>query len=76
MKTHQAPDWQSYKMDWTGDPQPEMEPVEREIEKVDKALEALASWGILTATNYSRKKFDAHRKAVRGPVTMQKGSSE
>ncbi|NLF40549.1 hypothetical protein GX586_13980 [bacterium] len=60
----EASDWQTYKMDFQH-PHREIEPVEREIAIVDKALDALISAGILPHKEYDHERFRAHRAAVR-----------
>lgn len=62
-RTFQSDDWQSYKMDY-GQPQRELEPLEKEIAVVDAALAELHSAGILPHTSYDPAKMLAHRKAV------------
>jgi predicted O-methyltransferase YrrM len=58
-----VPDWAQYKMTYT-DPHRELESLEEETAVVDQALEALREAGVLPHTQYDRKRFLAHRKAV------------
>lgn len=62
--TFRADDWDQYKMD-IGKPHLELEPIEKEIEEVDKALATLVSAGILPHGVYDHEKMLAHRVAVR-----------
>lgn len=64
-KTYESKDWREYIMDWKGDPHPVMEPLEKEIEEVDKALQALADLGILSSVEYEKQLFLIHRQTVR-----------
>jgi predicted O-methyltransferase YrrM len=47
-----------------GQPHETLEPIEKEIEVVDAALQALVDEGILPHTRYDKDKLLAHRKAV------------
>lgn len=58
-----ASDWAQYKMTY-GNPHRELEPLEKEEEIVDQALEALRKAGMLPHTQYDHAKFLAHREAV------------
>lgn len=62
---YRAPDWQQYRMDWTGDPHPVMEDLHHEISAVDQALQALVDSAILPHGDYDHRKFLMHRQAVR-----------
>lgn len=62
-KEHRADDWATYRMDMRN-PHVELEPIEREIEVVNAALETLRELGILPHTRYDHTRFLAHRKAV------------
>jgi len=46
------------------DPHKAVEPLDKEIEIVNVALNSLKDAGILTATDYDHQRFDAHRTAV------------
>ena len=52
-------------MDWRGDPHPEMEPVEKEIDEVDRALDALVGYDVLPHKQYDFDLFTAHRNGVK-----------
>ena len=58
-----APDSDNYTMDYH-DPHKAVEPLDKEIEIVNVALNSLKDAGILTATDYDHQRFDAHRTAV------------
>jgi predicted O-methyltransferase YrrM len=62
---YRSSDWESYVMDWHGDPHPRMEAPEDEIVEIDSALSALVDRGILAHRSYDRDLFLAHRQAVR-----------
>lgn len=62
-QTYRVPDWDTLKMDF-GNPHRKLEPLEREIEVVAGALEALSEAGILPHSSYDHDKFLAHRRAV------------
>ena len=62
---YRSADWRDYIMDWQGDPHPQMEPPEEEIAEIDRALDALIGFGILSSAEYDKKKFLDHRKSVR-----------
>jgi predicted O-methyltransferase YrrM len=64
-KIYKANKWYDYVMDWSGDPHPAMEPQEKEIEEVQKALQALSRYQILPHSSYDYNKFMQHRKAVK-----------
>jgi predicted O-methyltransferase YrrM len=59
-----AQDWQQYVMNWY-DPHRTLEPLEREIALIDRALEAMVTAGILSHKTYSHEQMLAHRQAVR-----------
>jgi predicted O-methyltransferase YrrM len=61
--THQASDWQSYRMDYRN-PHLAVEPLAQEIGVVGEALEALRAAGILPHTGYDHDQLLAHRQAV------------
>lgn len=61
---YETTDWQHYDMNWYV-PHRRLEPLDREIEVVDGALEALMAYDVLPHTRYDREKFLAHRAAVR-----------
>jgi len=56
-------DWDTYRMAFD-DPHREIEPMDREIAVVDKALQALHQAGLLPHTDYDNDKLLAHRRAV------------
>lgn len=58
-----APDWERYRMDLNR-PFEVLEPLEREIRIVGKALAGLKKAGILTATEYDHDRYLRLRKAV------------
>ena len=58
-----ASDWDAYRMDYR-DPFRELEPMEREIEVVARALGALRDAGIVAGVDYDNERLLAHRKAV------------
>ena len=60
----EADGWQQYTMQWH-DPHREIEPLAREIEVVDRALDALVKAGVLPRGDYDLDKMMAHRVAVR-----------
>jgi predicted O-methyltransferase YrrM len=60
---HRSSDWDSYKMDYHN-PHQAVEPLEREIEVVGEALDAVVGAGILPHTAYDHDKLLAHRHAV------------
>ena len=62
--TFEADDWRTYKMDFRN-PHREIEPLEREISVVDKALATLVNAGVLSNAKYDKTKFLAHREAVK-----------
>jgi predicted O-methyltransferase YrrM len=61
----QAPDWDLYTMDLQHPFEP-LEPFEREVRIIDKALQALVDVGILPHVAYDRSKYLAMRDAVQG----------
>lgn len=63
-RVHETPGWQHYVMRWH-DPHRELEPLDREVEVIDEALDALASAGALPHTTYDKGRMLAHRRAVR-----------
>jgi len=63
--SYKSVDWHRYRMNWRGDPQPRMEPPEREIEVIRGTLEFLRAKGIISHTRYSHQRFLAYREAVR-----------
>lgn len=63
MKEYRAKDWNTYRMDTTH-PHIRIEPVDRELEVVGEALEALRQEGMIPHTQYDEVKLLAHRKAV------------
>ena len=62
---YRSSDWSTYVMDWRGDPHPVMEPPDEEVAEIDRALKALADYGILPNARYDKERFLAHRQAVR-----------
>ncbi len=60
---YRSDDWQHYRMDYHRPHQP-LEPLERESEVVDEALNVLKNAGILPHTHYDREKFLLFRRAV------------
>lgn len=60
---YRAEDWQSYRMDYHR-PHEALEPLEREVQIVDEALETLKRAGVLPHTQYDHQKFLAFRQAV------------
>ena len=63
-QTYTAKGWRQYRMSWH-DPHRQVEPLAREIEIVDQALETLAKAGVLPHARYDVDKMMAHRVAVR-----------
>jgi predicted O-methyltransferase YrrM len=61
---YEVPGWQDYKMT-LNEPHRELEPLEREIQVVDEALDTLVQGGILPHRGYDQGKMMAHRQAVR-----------
>ena len=61
---YRSPDWDTHRMEY-GQPHRELEPVERESEVVQEALEKLRGAGVLPHTRYDHAKMLAHRRAVR-----------
>jgi len=59
----QTDDHAAYQMSYK-DPHRELEPLDREVEVVGRALDALCTAGILPHTRYDREKMLAHRRAV------------
>lgn len=64
-RRYQHKTWDTYRMDYHGDPHKALEPMEAEIAVVDEALGALREEGILPHTQYDEGKMLAHRRAVR-----------
>ncbi|MFP4379366.1 MAG: hypothetical protein ACLFUS_02600 [Candidatus Sumerlaeia bacterium] len=62
--THEVEGWREYKMEYRN-PHREIEPLEKEIEVVDGALQALKDAEMLPSTEYDLDKFMAFRKFVR-----------
>ena len=60
----QAADWQHHVMNWY-DPHRSLEPLDVEIEVVDRALNTLVQAGMLPHAQYDGAKMLAHRTAVR-----------
>lgn len=60
---YEAPDWQTYKMDWRS-PHRVLELIEKEIGIVHDALNTLVKAGILPHPHYDHGKLLAHRTAV------------
>lgn len=60
---YRSDDWQHYRMDYHRPHQP-LEPLQRESEVVDEALNVLKNAGILPHTHYDREKFLLFRRAV------------
>ena len=54
-----------YVMNWQEGPYHDLEPIEREIEVVDEALEALVEANILPHKRYDKDRMFTHRTAVR-----------
>ena len=61
--TYQSDDWDEYRMQYQ-EPHLELEPLEDEIEIVDRALAVLREAGVLPHVDYDHEKLLAHRKAV------------
>jgi predicted O-methyltransferase YrrM len=61
---YEAPGWRQYEMDWYR-PHRSLEPLARETEVVDAALQSLVGAGILPHGRYDTDRFLAHRAAVR-----------
>ena len=61
---YEADQWDQYVMDWH-DPHCQIEPLDREIDVVEGALNALVKEGVLAHTRYDAAKMLAHRAAVR-----------
>jgi predicted O-methyltransferase YrrM len=64
MKAYEANDWRQYNMNWY-EPHREIEPIEREIQVVDEAVQALVQTQVLPHAHYDRQKMIAHRIAIR-----------
>lgn len=62
--TFRTEDWDSYRMD-IHDPFKMLEPLDREIEVVDAALDTLVDSGIIPHKNYDHEKMLAFRRAVK-----------
>jgi predicted O-methyltransferase YrrM len=60
----QADGWRDYQMSWHN-PHRQLEPLEREIQLIDEALETLVQAGVLPQAQYDSDKMLAHRAAVR-----------
>lgn len=60
---YRSPDWDRYRMDYA-EPHRALEPLEREIEVVAEALDALCDAGILPHARYDHDAMLAHRAAV------------
>jgi predicted O-methyltransferase YrrM len=60
----EAPNWQRHVMNWY-DPHHALEPLDIEIEVIDRALDALVRAGVLPHARYDGDKMLAHRGAVR-----------
>jgi len=56
--------WQAYRMNWRR-PHRSLEPLDDEIEVIDRALDALVARGVLPHAHYDKASFAAHRRAVR-----------
>ncbi len=56
--------WRGYVMNWH-QPHRALEPLDDEIEVIDRALDALVACGILPHASYDKARFVAHRQAVR-----------
>ena len=65
MQVYSSTDWMDYKMDWRGNPHPDMEDLQDEITVVGGALEALCTGGFISGTGYNQELFMAHRITVR-----------
>lgn len=65
VSSYEPVEWRNYKMDWRGDPHPDMEPLHREIEVIDAGLRFLVDCGVLPHPEYDHERFTAHRRAVR-----------
>ena len=61
--THEAADWQDYKIDYHSPHEP-VEPLGQEIAVVDSALNALRDAGVIPHTGYDHAKLLAPRQAV------------
>ena len=66
---YKAEGWQRYKMSWH-DPHRQLEPLDREIEVVDQALQTLVRANVLPHARYDRQKMMAHRSAVQERFDM------
>jgi predicted O-methyltransferase YrrM len=60
----QADGWRDYLMNWHN-PHRQLEPLEREIQLIDEALDSLTQAGMLPQAQYDSDKMLAHRTAVR-----------
>ena len=63
IRTFRTPDWDTYRMD-VRDPHRAIEPLEKEIEVVGAALDALVEAGVLPHARYDGARLLAHRSAV------------
>jgi hypothetical protein len=61
---YQADGWRDYPMSWHN-PHRQLEPLDREIQLIDEALQALVERDVLPHTQYDTDKMLAHRTAVR-----------
>ena len=60
----EAGGWRQYRMDWSH-PHRQLEPIEREIEVVDEALDVLVKAGVIAHGRYDVGKMLSHREIVR-----------
>jgi predicted O-methyltransferase YrrM len=65
VSSYEPAEWRNYKMDWRGDPHPDMEPLDTEIEVIDAGLRFLVDCGVLPHAEYDHDRFTAHRQAIR-----------
>ena len=63
IKTYRTDDYDRYRMEYS-EPHRVLEPLEKEIDVVDEALNVLQEVGVLPHTNYDHAKILAHRQAV------------
>lgn len=63
-ESFEAEGWREYVMHWH-QPHRALEPLDDEIEVIDRALEALVAYEILPHASYDKARFAAHRQAVR-----------
>jgi predicted O-methyltransferase YrrM len=64
MKEYRSDDWLDFAVDWQGPPYPVLESDEQERKAVNRALDALEGFGVISGTEYNEDLFAAYREAV------------